>query len=148
MKAGEENPGQGKHSENAELKAESILRSRRRDLRMTVLGLLSSLRNSNGGFGDYDPVLTNGFAALALKEIGRLDRWTVAAQLQVLLSWERGSGVETPFHSTTKNAPAESAEEIARQLYSAGSAMVEGEVHDVSLYEDPHRLEGAPENVL
>ncbi len=104
-------------------------------LRTTLLA-----HRHHGGFGRFDPVLSNGFAVLAIEELGLLDRIAAAAQLRVLEGWEAPRGVETPFHSTIAHLPPATIEDVIRQSALPASEDLHGRRHQASVYEDPHRL--------
>ena len=104
-------------------------------LRTTLLA-----HRHDGGFGRFDPVLSNGFAVLAIEELGLLDRIAAAAQLRVLEGWEAPRGVETPFHSTIAHPPPATIEDVVRQAMLPASEDLHGRRHQASVYEDPHRL--------
>lgn len=109
-------------------------------LRETILNHLAALRTSEGGFCHFDPALHNGFAVLALEELGQLGRTTVAAQLRVLDAWEAPHGVETPFYSTLISMSTQSIVDDFLQNSRPEFSLPCGFRHQVSLYEDPSRL--------
>lgn len=109
------------------------------DLREVLRTTLLAYRRE-GGFGRFDPVLSNGFAVLAIEALGLLDRIAVAAQLRVLEGWEAPRYVETPFHSTIAHPVAATTEDLFRQLELPASEDLHGRRHQASVYEDPHRL--------
>ncbi len=109
------------------------------ELREVVRTTLLAHRHE-GGFGRFDPVLANGFAVLAIEELGLLDRTAAAAQLRVLDAWETALGVETPFHSTIAHPTPGTIEDLFRQSALPASDDLHGRRHQASLYEDPHRL--------
>lgn len=104
-------------------------------LRTTLLA-----HRHEGGFGRFDPVLSNSFAVLAIEELGLLDRIAAAAQLRVLAGYEAPRGVETPFHSTIAHPAPAAIEELFRQAALPASDDLHGRRHQASVYEDPHRL--------
>lgn len=109
------------------------------ELREVVRTTLLAHRHE-GGFGRFDPVLANGFAVLAIEELGLLDRTAAAAQLRVLDAWEAPRAVETPFHSTIAHPVPATIEDLLRQSALPASDDLHGRRHQASLYEDPHRL--------
>jgi hypothetical protein len=106
----------------------------------TIRETLARLRNIEGGFGRFDPVLHNSFAVLAIEELGLLDRTTAVAQLRLLDAWEAPRGVETPFYSTLLFASPQAVGDDSLRNSRPGSDSPSWRQHQVTLYEDPSRL--------
>ena len=126
--------------ESPEAALERQHRSELHTLRSIIIRMLAAQRTADGGFGRFDPMLNNSLAVLACEELGVLDRAATIAQLQILDAWEHPRSTETPFHSTLALPRPGTFEAMMQQQQLPASALLHEYVHQVSTYEDPHRL--------
>jgi len=89
--------------------------------------------NPDGSFGAFDRGLSTALAIVTLAALGYRGRRIVAAQLRLLAELERPEPwpPSTPFYSTfLRDAPTDGATSLA----------VEGQHHELSLYQDAHHV--------
>jgi hypothetical protein len=120
--------------------SEATARRERGELRGLIIRMLHAQFTADGGFGEFDPVLNNSLAVLACSELDVLDRAAVIGQLKLLDAWEHPRNVETPFHSTLALPRPDTFEAMMAQQHLPASGLLHDFVHQVSTYEDPHRL--------
>ena len=93
-------------------------------------------RNQDGSFGRFDQALSTSCAILALEALGYRGRAVLLAQLR-LLDWMGANGTwpeSTPFYSTFI-VPRPPGDSLPPQHLE-----VNGEVHELSLYRDEHKI--------
>jgi hypothetical protein len=113
-----------------------------RGLRATLIRMVHSARRVPGNAVDVDPVLHESLGILTLSELEAADRFALAAQVRLLDAWERADSVETPFHSTRARPEPRTFEEVMAIQSDPSMAFLHGTPHEVTVYEDPHRLVG------
>ena len=115
---------------------------RTRDLRATLIRMVQSDRRAPGHASEIDPVLHESLGILTLSELDAAHRFALAAQVRLLDAWERDDSVETPFHSTLVRTKPRTFEEVMAIQADPSTAFLHGTPHEVTVYEDPHRLVG------
>ncbi|MGA1401146.1 MAG: hypothetical protein ACO38P_12255, partial [Phycisphaerales bacterium] len=132
----------GARAADVESDAEAPSDDRTRELRATVIRMIHSARRAPGHANEVDPVLHESLGILTLSELDAADRFALAAQVRLLDAWERADSVETPFHSTLARPKPRTIEEVMAIQADPSTAFLHGTPHEVTVYEDPHRLVG------